>query len=53
MITLVHLITGWEIVVYDPLVTESILRGNKAESVRESKDYDVGHVDNEFFVEDV
>ena len=34
------------------LVAESRLRGNKAESVGESKDYDVERVDNEFVVED-
>jgi len=38
--------------VYDPVVAESGLRGNEAESVGESKDYDVERVDNEFVVED-
>ena len=37
---------------YDPVIAESRLRGNEAESVRESKDYDVEQVDNEFVVED-
>jgi len=40
-------------VVRDPVVAESRLRGNEAESVGESKDYDVEYVDNEFVVEDV
>jgi len=52
MVPLVHPIMGWEIVVYDPVVAESRLRGNEAELVEESKDYDVEHVDNEFVVED-
>ena len=52
MVTLVHLIAGWEIVVYDPVVAKSRLRGNEVKSVGESKDYDVEHVDNEFAVED-
>ena len=51
MVPLVHPITGWEIVVYDPVVAKSRLRGNEAESVGESKDYDVGHINNEFVVE--
>lgn len=37
---------------YDPVVAEFRLRGNKAELLGESKDYDLGHVDNEFFIED-
>ena len=52
MVPLVHPIAGWEIVMYDPVVAESRLRGNEAESVGESKDYDIGHVDNEFVFED-
>jgi len=32
--------------VYDPVVAESRLRGNEAESVGESKDYDVGHAED-------
>jgi len=32
-------------VVYDPVVVESGLRGNEAESVGESKDYDIERVD--------
>jgi len=52
MVPLVHLIAGWEIVVYDPVVAESKLRGNEAESVGEWKDYDVRYVNNEFIVED-
>ena len=38
--------------VYDPAVAESGLRGDEAESVGESKDYDVERADNEFVVED-
>jgi len=38
--------------VYDPVVAESRLRGNEAESVGESKDYDVECIGNEFIVED-
>ena len=52
MVSLVHPITGWEIVVYDPVVAVSRLKGNEGKSVGKSKDYDVGHVDNEFVVED-
>ena len=37
---------------YDLVATNSTLKGNEVESVRESKHYDVGHVDNEFVVED-
>ena len=37
---------------YDPVVAKSRLRGNEAKSVGEPEDYDVRHVDNEFFVED-
>ena len=36
---------------YDPVVAESRLRGNEAKSIGESKDYDVGHIDNEFIAE--
>jgi len=39
-------------VVYDPIVVESGLRGNEAESVGESTDYDIEHINNEFVVED-
>jgi len=38
--------------VYDPVVAEFRLRGNEAESVGESNDYDIGHVNNEFLAED-
>ena len=37
---------------YDLVVAESRLGGNEAESVGDSKDYDVERVDNEFIVED-
>ena len=52
MVPLVHPITGWEIVMYEPVVVESRFGGYEAESVGESKDYDVERVDNEFVVED-
>ena len=48
----VQLITGWEIVAYDPVVAESRLEGLEAKSVGQSKEFDVEHVGNEFVVED-
>jgi len=44
MVPSVNPITGWEIVVYDPAVAESRFEGNKAESVGQSKDFDVEHL---------
>ena len=38
--------------VYDPVVAESRLRVNEAELVEKSEDYEFGHVDSEFIVED-
>jgi len=51
MIPLVHPITGWEIVVYDSVVTESRLGGLEADSIGQPKEFDVVHVGNEFIVE--
>jgi len=53
----VNPIMGWEIVVYDPVLAESRLGGNKAELVGQSKDFGVENVvENlsfyEFVVED-
>jgi len=39
-------------VVYDPIVAESRLGGLEAESVGQSKEFDVEHVGSEFVVED-
>ena len=44
MILSVNPITGWEIVVYDPIVAEPRLGGDKTESVRKSKDFGVQNV---------
>ena len=57
MISSVNLITGWEIVVYDPVMAESRLGRDKPESVGQSKDFGVENVVenlsfNEFVVED-
>jgi len=52
IIPTVHPITGRKIVVYDPVVAESRLGELEAESVRQSKEFDVEHVSNKFVVED-
>ena len=52
MAPLVNTSTGWEIVVYDPVMAEPRLRWNEAESIGQSKDYDVEHVGNDFVVVD-
>jgi len=44
MIPSVNPITGWKIVVYDPVVAESRLRADKTESVGQSKDFGVENV---------
>ena len=48
----VHLITRWEIVVYDPVMAASRLGGLEVESVGQSKEFNVEHVGNEFVIED-
>jgi len=36
MVSLVHPAAGWELVIYDPVVAESRLKGNEAKLVEES-----------------
>jgi len=47
MVPLAHLITGWEIVVYDPSVAESKVGGNLSGSVEYIVDMNIGHVGKE------
>ena len=52
MVPLVHPVTGWELVVYDPVVAESRLRGNEAKLVEESQGFDLEHMGYDFINED-
>ena len=52
MVPLVHPVTGWELVVYDPVVAESILRGNEANLVEESQGFDLERMGHDFIVKD-
>jgi len=47
MVPLVHLITGWEIVVDDPSVAESKVGGKLSGSAEYTIDMDIGHVRKE------
>lgn len=52
MVLLVHPVTGWELVVYDPVVAESRLRGNEAKLVEESQGFDHERMGHDFINED-
>ena len=52
MVPLVHPVTGWELVVYDPVVAESRLRGNETKLVEESQGFDLERMGHDFINED-